>query len=69
MPPKVKQLARSRWLLPFVYGALVSIAMADAFTQQGFAHGVLYLPLVILSAFHAKPPHVISITLLAIALT
>ncbi|RUO28019.1 hypothetical protein CWE12_12380 [Aliidiomarina sedimenti] len=65
----VTRFSFSPYILPSVYVLLTLVAVSDALTRQGFAHGLLYIPLVLLAAFSNQLRHLAFVSSLAILLT
>ncbi|HET8807746.1 MAG TPA: PAS domain-containing protein, partial [Methylophaga sp.] len=52
---KPGQFSQRRITAPLSYGLLILILATDSLTPMGFAHGMLYAPVLLLAAFIARP--------------
>lgn len=59
---------RPAWVLPVLAGFMLLVFVSDLFTPLGFAHGMLYLPFVLLSVAARRPAVVLATSLLCIML-
>lgn len=49
MPTIIAALQHSRFATPLLFGSMLVVLLADSQTQLGFAHGVLYTPIIVLA--------------------